>query len=221
MTKNKIRGPLVTLTAVAALGGGLWLMNVSQGTETAPPSKPVAVSTATVAPAPPPPPSTPPPLAFPAKATYVGKIPIRTGVITLDITVNGKEAVAYACDGSTIEAWLKGSATNGALSLVSKNGSSRLEGKLQGLSVVGTLWIGEKKWDFKTGAAQPPAGLYVYENNGVRSSWIVEQSGAVTGVQRRADGTTAPAPVLATDGVAVVDGQSVTATRVDGAGDVS
>jgi hypothetical protein len=224
MNKNKIRGPLVTLAAVAALGGGLWLMNVSQETEPAPPSKPVAASTTTVAPSPPPP-STPPRVAFPAKANYVGKIPIRTGVITLEITVNGKEAVAYACDGNTIEAWLKGSATNGALSLASKDKSSRLEGKLQGASpdakVAGTLWIGEKKWDFTTGPAEPPAGLYVYENSGVRNSWIVDQTGAVTGVQRRADGTTAPAPVLAADGVAVIDGQSVTATRVAGADDVS
>jgi hypothetical protein len=225
MNKNKIRGPLVTLAAVAALGGGLWLMNVSQETGTAPPSKPVAASTTTVAPAPPPPPSTPAPVAFPAKANYVGKIPIRTGVITLEITVNGKEAVAYACDGNTIEAWLKGGATNGALSLASKDKSSRLEGKLQGATpdaeVVGTLWIGDRKWDFKTGPAEPPGGLYVYENNGVRNSWIVDQTGGVTGVQRRLDGTTAPAPALAADGVAVIDGQSVTATRVDGADDVS
>jgi hypothetical protein len=132
MNNNRIRGPLVTLAAVAALGGGLWLVNVSQETATAPPGEPVAASTTTIAPAPPPPPSTPPQVAFPAKATYVGKIPIRSGVITLDITVNGKEAVAYACDGKTIEAWLKGSAKNGVLSLVSKDETSRLDGRLLG-----------------------------------------------------------------------------------------
>jgi hypothetical protein len=39
-------------------------------------------------------------------------------------------------------------------------------------------------------------------------------------VQRQADGSTAPAPALAADGTAVVGGQTVTATRVDGADDV-
>jgi hypothetical protein len=214
--KKKRIGPLVTLAAVAALGAGLWLMNVSQETADAPPAKPVAQSTTTAAPAPPP---APPPVAFPAKADYVGKIPTAAGVITLDITVNGPKAVAYACDGNTVEVWLKGSATNGALSLASKDKASRLEGRLQGATVVGTLWIGEKKWDFTTAPAEPPAGLYVSENNGVRNSWIVDGNGAVTGVQRQADGSTAPAPALSTDGTAVVGGQTVTATRVDGADD--
>ena len=216
--KKKRIGPLVTLAAVAALGAGLWLMNVSQETADAPPAKPVAQSTTTAAPAPPAPPA-PPPVAFPAKADYVGKIPTAAGVITLEITVNGPKAVAYACDGNTVEVWLKGSATNGALSLASKDKASRLEGRLQGATVVGTLWIGEKKWDFTTAPAEPPAGLYVSENNGVRNSWIVDGNGAVTGVQRQADGSTAPAPALSTDGTAVVGGQTVTATRVDGADD--
>jgi hypothetical protein len=218
MAKNRIRGPLVTLAAVAALGGGLWWMNVSQETAE-PPAKPVAQSTTTAAPAPPPP--APPPVTFPAKANYVGKIPTAAGVITLEITVNGPTAVAYACDGNTVEVWLQGSATNGTLSLASKDKASRLEGRLQGATVVGKLWIGEKTWDFTTAAAEPPAGLYVYEDDGVRNSWIVDANGGVTGVQRRADGSTAPAPGLSTDGTAVLDGQTVTATRVDSGEDVS
>jgi hypothetical protein len=222
MANNRIRGPLVTLAAAAALGGGLWFINVSQETSDTPQAKPVAQSTAVAAPVPPPPtaaspaPSPPPPAQFPAKASYVGKIPTKTGVITLEITVNGSKAVAYACDGNTVEVWLNGPASNGTVSLASKDKASRLQGKLQGNTIVGKLWIGDKKWDFTTAAAQPPAGLYVYESNGVRNSWIIEPSGAVTGVQRRSDGSTAPAPALGTDGTAVLDGQTVTATRVDG-----
>jgi hypothetical protein len=216
MANNRIRGPLVTLAAAAALGGGLWFINVSQETADTPPAKPVAQSTVVAAPVPPPPPSTPPQVQFPAKATYVGKIPTKTGVITLDITVNGSKAVAYACDGNSVEVWLNGPASNGTVSLASKDKASRLEGKLQGNTIVGKLWIGDRKWDFTTAAAQSPAGLYVYEGNGVRNSWIVDPSGGVTGVQRRADGSTAPAPVLATDGTAVLDGQTVTVTQVDG-----
>jgi hypothetical protein len=218
MANNRIRGPLVTLAAAAALGGGLWFINVSHETTNTTAGRPVAQSSAMAAPVPPPPPSptTPPQAQFPAQATYVGKIPTKTGVITLDITVNGSKAVAYACDGTTVEEWLHGAASNGTVSLASKDETSRLEGKLQGNSVVGKLWIGDKKWDFTTGPAEPPAGLYVYQGNGVRNSWIVDSDGGVTGVQRRADGSTAPAPALAADGTAVVDGETVTAARVDG-----
>ncbi|HZN81117.1 MAG TPA: hypothetical protein VFC01_15735 [Mycobacterium sp.] len=216
----KIRGPLVTLGAVAVLGIGILLVNMSKE-ESPPPGKSAAESTTavatttTAAPAPAPP-STPPPPAFPAKADYVGKIPTANGTITLEITVDGDKAIAYACDGNTVESWLRGSAVNGAVSLANKDKTSRLEGRLEGNAVVGTLWIGEKQWDFNAPAAQPPAGLYVYENAGVRNSWIIDPSGGVTGVQRREDGSTAPAPSLTTDGIADIDGIEVKAIRVEG-----
>jgi hypothetical protein len=219
----KIRGPLVTLGAVAVLGVGILLVNMSNERK-APPANPYSQSTTTAAaatPAPPPPaPSTPPPPAFPAKGDYVGKIPTAAGTITLEITIDGDKAVAYACDGNTIESWLRGSAANGTVSLANKDKTSRLEGRLEGNAVVGTLWIGDKKWDFKADPTQPPAGLYIYENAGVRNSWIIDGNGGVTGVQRRPDGSTVPAPGLSIDRTAVVDGQSIVATRVEGASDV-
>jgi len=219
----KIRGPLVTLAAVAVLGAGILLVNMSKE-ESAPQANPYSQSTTTAAvatPAPPPP-STPPPPAFPfpAQADYVGKIPTANGTITLEITVQGDKAIAYACDGNTVESWLRGSAGNGVVSLANKVKTSRLEGHLEGNAIVGTLWIGEKKWDFNAPVAQPPAGLYVYDNAGVRNSWIVDPNGGVTGVQRREDGSTAPAPRLTTDGIANVDGIEVKAIRVQGDSDV-
>jgi hypothetical protein len=214
------RGPLVTLGAVAVLGIGIWLVNVSK--EEPQPAPPVAQTTTTAAPAPqpPPPPPTPAPVAFPAKADYVGKIPTATGTITLDISVEGDKAIAYACDGNSVEVWLRGPATNGTVSLASKDKASRLEGRLEGNAVVGTLWIGEKKWDFKADPAQPPAGLYVYEDAGVRNSWIIDADGGVTGVQRRPDGSTVRAPGLSLDGTSVIDGRTVVASRVEGDSDV-
>jgi len=213
----KIRGPILTLGAVAVLGVGILLVNISKE-ESAPPANPYSQSTtATASPAAPPPaPATPAPPAFPAKADYVGKVPTANGTITLEITVDGAKAIAYACDGNTVESWLRGSAVNGAVSLANKDKTSRLDGHLEGSAVVGTLWIGEKKWDFNAPVAQPPAGLYVYDNAGVRNSWIVDSSGDVTGVQRREDNSTAPAPQLTTDGIANIDGIEVKAIRVEG-----
>ena len=219
----KIRGPLVTLAAVAVLGAGILLVNMSKE-EPAPQANPYSQATTTAAAATPaapqPAPSTPPPPAFPAQADYVGKIPTANGTITLEITVQGDKAIAYACDGNTVESWLRGSAGNGVVSLANKVKTSRLEGHLEGNAIVGTLWIGEKKRDFNAPVAQPPAGLYVYDNAGVRNSWIVDPNGGVTGVQRREDGSTAPAPRLTTDGIANVDGIEVKAIRVQGASDV-
>ena len=214
----KIRGPILTLAAVAVLGVAILLINISKE-ESPPAGKPAAQTTTAVAPttAPPPPaPTTPPPPAFPAKADYVGKIPTANHTITLEITVDGDKAIAYACDGNTVEAWLRGSAVNGAVNLVNKDKTSRLDGRLQGTAIVGTLSLGEKKWDFNAPIAQPPAGLWVYENAGARNSWIVDSSGGVTGVQRREDGSTTPAPKLTTDGIADIDGIEVRAIRVEG-----
>jgi hypothetical protein len=219
----KIRGPILTLGAVAVLGAAILLVNISKE-ESPPPGKPAAQTTTAVAPttaaAPPPAPATPPPPAFPAKADYIGKIPTANRTITLEITVDGDKAIAYACDGNTVESWLRGSAVNGAVSLANKDKTSRLDGRLQGDAIVGTLSIGEKNWDFNAPIAQPPAGLYVYENAGVRNSWIVDSEGGVTGVQRREDGSTTPAPKLTTDGIADIDGIEVRAIRVEGDSDV-
>jgi hypothetical protein len=213
----KIRGPILTLGAVAVFGAAILLVNISKE-EPAPPGNPYSRSTTTIAAkpaAPPPAPATPPPV-FPAKADYVGKIPTANGTITVEITVDGAKAIAYACDGNTVESWLRGNAVNGAVSLASKDKSSRLEGHLDSTAIVGTLWIGAKKLDFNAPIAQPPAGLYLYENAGVRNSWIIDSNGTVTGVQRREDNSTAPAPKLTTDGIANIDGIEVKAIRVEG-----
>jgi hypothetical protein len=210
----KVRGPLITLAAVAAVSGGIMTVNISQEGSVVP-GTPVAVPTTITITA-----AAPAAPAFPAKADYVGKIAIANGSITLDIAVEGDKAVAYACDGTSVESWMRGSAVNGAVSLASKDGTGRLEGRLEGAAVVATLWIGQEKWDFRAETAQSPAGLYVYEQGEVRSSWIVDSSGKATGVLRQDDGSTVPAPGLANDGSAVIGGRTVTAARVRGASDV-
>jgi hypothetical protein len=144
----KVTGPVATLGAVAALGAGLLLVNMSKEDSPAPPAT-ASVTASAVAPAPPAsPPPAPPGRAFPAEADYVGEIPTRSGLLTLDIAVDGQKALAYACDGNAVETWLEGSATAGMVTLSNKDRTSRLDGRLEGSAVVGTLQIGEKTWEF-------------------------------------------------------------------------
>ncbi|MEV0250525.1 hypothetical protein AB0H76_28295 [Nocardia sp. NPDC050712] len=207
-------GPWLTLAAVAVLGLVLLVVNMSKDTEpsTAQPNSGPATSSVTAAPTTTAPKATP----FPAAADYVATIPLAAGgTMTLEITVEGEKAIAYACDGKTIESWLQGPATNGTLKLTGKNDAT-LTGNFDGKAVNGNLSIGGKQWEFSALPVTPPAGLYVYNEGGVRQSWIVDGTGAVTGVQRGADGATTPAAPLNSDATAVVNGKKITATKVSG-----
>ncbi len=151
----KIRGPIATLGAVAVLGTGLWLVNVSKQSEPAPQpaaatvtSVPAAVPAAEPAPATPPAPSTPAAVPFGGREDFVANIPIKSGNLVLEIRVTGDKARAYACDNESIETWFSGSAANGLLKLDSADKVSHLDGRHQGNTVVGNLRIGEKSWDF-------------------------------------------------------------------------
>jgi hypothetical protein len=143
----KIKGPIATLGAVAVLGIGLWLVNVSKQSEPVPQP---AAATAASAPSPTsrPAPSTPAAAPFGAREDFVANIPIKSGNLVLEIRVTGDKARAYACDNEGIETWFSGSAANGLLKLDSAEGASRLDGRHQGNTVVGNLRIGEKSWDF-------------------------------------------------------------------------
>ncbi|MFC9438099.1 hypothetical protein [Nocardia sp. NPDC057030] len=210
-------GPWLTLAAVAVLGIVLLVVNMSKETEPAAVPKSAEVTTGVVATSRVPAPTTAaPPLRFPPKADYVGTIPPATGApITVSITVAGDKATAYACDGSKVESWLQGSAAGGALQLSGKN-DAELNGRYDGRVVAGTLWLGEKKWEFSAAPVQSPAGLYVYNEGGSRQSWIVDANGTVTGVQRAPDGSTSPAPGLSPDATAIVNGKQITANKVSG-----
>jgi hypothetical protein len=160
----RTRGPILTICAVAAAGTAIWLANVSHDHATTAQVLPavavpaVAVPAAT-SPAPPPPPVTPP-VQFPRRADYKAEIGVRNGAIGLTITVAGAQTTAYACDNEGIEVWLKGRTGPGTLALASWDGASRLDGRLEGDHITGTLRIGEKTWQFRSSAAEVPANGY-------------------------------------------------------------
>ncbi|MBL1074633.1 hypothetical protein JK358_09510 [Nocardia sp. 2] len=183
----KRAGPYLTLAAAAVLGGGLLVTNTltglnrdanTAGTATAPASP----GASTV-------------VNFPQDADYVTEIATDSRPITLSLTVTGVKAVGYACDGASVENWMRGAAEAGRMVL--KGNNSQLEGTLVGDALKGTLTLGERTYDFLAPPVQPPAGLYLAQTANGRDSWIVGPDGSVTGVRRAPDGSTSPAPDLA------------------------
>ncbi|MFF2556620.1 hypothetical protein ACFVUS_36820 [Nocardia sp. NPDC058058] len=221
----KRAGPLLTLAAAAVLGGGLLITDIvtdptddtadraavttsaGAATTSAGAGPSAAASSAANVPAAPSgaapgagtsaAPGSAAPSAFPAQADYVAVIPAQPRSITLSITVTGKQAVAYACDGASVESWLRGAADAGRMSLTGKN--SELQATLKDNVLTGTLTLDNRAMDFTAPLVQAPAGIYYARSNGTRDSWIVRPDGSVTGVRRQSDGTTTPAPTLAPD----------------------
>lgn len=213
------RGPLVTAVVVLVGLAGFLVANTAGGlvqttggtaapatTETSgqppPTSQAPAQTTTTAAP------------AFPAEVVYAGKA--STGRLAIAVAVKGEQAAAYVCDGRNIEAWLRGTATQGKIALASKDGSSRLTAALDGQNLTGTASIGGREYPFTIGVANPPAGLYRGANGSTTIGWIVLPDGSQVGIATTGD-SPQPAPELNTqDGAVTVDGQRIDAEKVTG-----
>jgi hypothetical protein len=220
--------PLLTLLAVAVLGGALLALNVlgnpaNQAGKPAPaaaaPAPAPAAAPPTTAPAPPA--SDAPAAPAVAEKAYAGRS--AGNEVTVAIAVKNGRAVGYICDGKKVEAWLEGTLSGSDLALKSKDGASTIEGTADENKSFGTVAVGGKQWPFAAQAANTPAGLYEgrAQVRGVvnRIGWIVLQDGTQTGL--REQGTNkVPAPVLdpAHPEAVVIEGIPV-AVRSIGGGD--
>jgi hypothetical protein len=218
--------PLATLVAVVLLGAGLlvanMLSNPANQTTAAPapsaaaaaaPGEPAAAEPAPVEPAP----------AEPAvvEKAYTGRS--AGNEVTVAIAVKNGKAVAYACDGKKIEAWLEGTLTGDSLSLSGK--TSSITATLDDKASFGTVTVDGKEWPFSAKGVASPAGLYEGRGNvdgvAARVGWIVQEDGSVTGVEN-AGGSPKPAAALDPTnlGATMSDGSPVTVTALDGASTV-
>jgi hypothetical protein len=159
MTATTPRGPVLTLVATLGLAMTLVLVNGATTPDASPapgPATPAAVAAPSPAPAEPaqaaPAPVPEPPAAFPAEAEFVGDAETAKGPVPVTITVDGGRAKAYVCDGRRIEAWLRGTAADGAVELTGRKGA-RLSGTLDGDTVAGSLRLpGYPEWTFSARA---------------------------------------------------------------------
>jgi serine/threonine-protein kinase len=221
------RGPLITLAAGVVVAAVLIGLNVyaAAGDRTGRVAAIVITTTAapaTTASAQAPivlPPTTAVAASTPAdhtRATFAGHVENDGG--TLAISLRDGVAIAYICDGNRLEAWLKGTAAAGKLSLTGKKGA-KISGTFEAGRARGTVTADGRTNDFSIGIAKKPSGLYrtaaKVRNAEVVGSWIVLQDGRQVGVLTE-DGAPGPAPALDVAGRrTMVDGAEVAATTID------
>ncbi|MDN5854508.1 MAG: hypothetical protein L0K86_16985 [Actinomycetia bacterium] len=212
----RLRGPVLTLLAVAGLALALLVVDVSQTPSPAPDQvartapAPTA-GTVTSAPAVPPAP------AFPVEAVYTGRS--SGDQVTVAIAVREGQAAGYVCDGERVEAWLEGQVRDGELRMEGMDGAT-VTARADGDAVFGRVRVAGGQWPYAAQVAAPPAGLYeaVGTVDGVtaRIGWIVLADGSQVGVAT-VDGEHRPAPRLdLARGGATVGGVFVAAEVVRG-----
>lgn len=224
--------PLITLGTVAALAGGLLLVNntvvgppvpTAGSAVAAPPAAQPAAPPdlgQAAAPAEPGSPAAPPAApALPAEAAYTGRS--AGNEVTIAIAVKDGKAVGYVCDGEKIEAWLEGTVTGSDLNLSGADGGNVLTASATDKAVLGTVTVAGEERPFAAEGVAAPAGLYegsaTVRGALTRIGWIVDDEGDVTGVAN-SRGTRRPAPALdpADPTAATIDGVPVTVTPLDG-----
>ncbi|MEO3782412.1 hypothetical protein ABGB12_03715 [Actinocorallia sp. B10E7] len=210
--------PLLTLAAGVVVGGVVFGLDVHANQDD---GRPPAAAPAASAPAATPPPASdaPEPAASPAgtpaaDGSYAGYAEIKGKRVPLAITIRAGKAIAYLCDGQSLEAWFKGAADTG-LRLVGKDGAG-LTGRSESGGIAGEVTVAGGTYSYTLQEARKPSGLY-RATGPTREAigWIVQSDGQV-GLATSPDGISRPAPALDPATLtATVDGTQITAAPAD------
>jgi hypothetical protein len=206
--------PLITLLTGAALGVALLIASMLSTPSKAPagyaaPATPAPASTAPATPAPASSASSAPATTAtpegPKRANYAGRV--YGGAASVAISVHDGQVIAYVCNGSVIEAWLKGAAADGRLVMTGKN-KARLSATYSGGKLTGDIVADGTVYRFSVPVVHKPSGLYraiaVVRGATIKAGWIVLPDGTQVGsVESNANaaapsGTQAPALDLTT-----------------------
>jgi serine/threonine-protein kinase len=219
------RGPLVTLAGAAVVAALLVGVGAMADTRDRPERR-AAIAVVTSATAEPGPETPGPPAGLPptegvavadhTRATFAGHVDNDAG--TLAISVRDGVAIAYICDGKRVEAWLRGTAAAGKLSLTGKNGAA-ITATFDARRARGQVTVTGRTNAFTLTPAKKPSGLYrtaaKVKNARVAGSWIVLPDGKQVGVLTEGD-EVGPAPALdLVRRTATVDGTAVSASGID------
>jgi hypothetical protein len=163
---------------------------------------------------------------IPPHANYDGEVQGNLGAVAL--VVHDTFAVAYFCNGSTIEAWFSGTPDNGKLNLTGKGAASAgatLTANYALGHARGTVVIKGVSYVFSIIAVHKPSGLFQSIANvrgaTIKAGWIVLANGTEVGSlnpdESDANAVSQAAPKLDLSTLtADDDGTTITATAIDG-----
>ena len=156
------------------------------------------------------------PLADRTRATFAGHVAGGGG--TLAISLRDGVAIAYICDGKRVEAWLKGTAAAGKMSLTGEDGET-ITATFDKRRARGKVTVAGRTSTFDIRIAKKPSGLYRaaarVRNAEVVGSWIVLPDGSQVGVLVDG-GVPGPAPALDVAGRSTtVDGARLPTSTID------
>ena len=219
--------PLITLLTGAVLGITLLIASMlatpKAPTSSAAVATPAPASTVSI----PPSPSSPAPAAtavakVPARANYAGEV--HGGGASVAISIHGSQAIAYVCNGSVIEAWLKGTAIGGQLTMTGKH-QARLRATYNFKRSAGHVVADGIRYRFSAPAVHKPSGLYraiaIVRGAKIKAGWIVLPDGTQVGSLEPNADAAAPsatrAPMLDVTTGTAQDGDTVlVATPISG-----
>jgi hypothetical protein len=208
--------PLITLLTGAALGVALLIASMlstpskapagySAATSSSPASTASATPTTTATAVATPSSASPTPTATayvnaPARADYAGEV--KGGAASVAISVHGRQVIAYLCDGSAIEAWLKGTAAGGRLAMTGKNHAA-LRASYGFKQVTGSVTAHGTTYRFSIPVVHKPSGLYqaiaVVRGATIKAGWIVLPDGTKVGSVESNANAAAPSATQAPD----------------------
>ena len=148
----------------------------SEAPEQSPAESSAAVSVPAVAASPEPTRTTP------TRANYAGRVGGGGGSVA--VSVHGDKAVAYVCNGSTVEGWMRGKVENGKLVLTGKN-KAHLTASYHAGKVTGDVEAHGTDYSFSVSTVNKPSGLYQatakVQGKTIKAGWIVLGDGTQIG----------------------------------------
>jgi hypothetical protein len=162
---------------------------------------------------------------IPPHANYDGEVQGNKGAVAL--VVHDTFAVAYFCNGSTIESWFSGTPDNGKLNMTGKGASagSTLTANYALGHARGTVVVNGVSYVFSIIAVHKPSGLFqsiaTVRGATIKAGWIVLANGTEVGSlnpdENAAGSVSQAAPKLDLSTLTADDGgTTITATAIDG-----
>ena len=160
---------------------------------------------------------------IPPHANYDGEVQGNLGAVAL--VVHDTFAIAYFCNGSTIEAWFSGTPHNGQLTMQAKGSSGSLTASYALGHARGTVIVNGVSFVFSIIAVHKPSGLFQSIANvrgaTIKAGWIVLANGTEVGSLNpnvnAANQVSQAAPKLDLSTLTADDGgTTITAVPIDG-----